>query len=128
MKIVNYNYKSPTCNYACVHISLIESSDDLQTIGKSLQINAPHLLVYQTAEEITIHIMVERETLRELNSFKSALIHLVPAYFVFDISYPKSWYSTLIFIQHQVFNLADKPRVLPKCYRNRLKNIKNVKV
>ncbi len=31
----------------------------------------------------------------------------------YGTSYPRSWYSTLIFILHQVFNLADKQRVPP---------------
>ncbi len=55
--------------------------------------------------------MVERESLNELSTFKSTVIHLLAAYFVFDIMYPKGWYSTLIFIQHFVFGLTDKQRI-----------------
>ena len=75
--------------------------------------NAPYILVCQSAEETLFHMMVERETLSEVTAFKSALIHLVASYFVYDIAYPKPLYATLILIQHMIFGLKDTHRVPP---------------
>ena len=52
---------------------------------------APYIIVCVSAEE---HIMVEQESLDELSTFKSAIIHLLAACFVFD---PSTCYSTLMF-------------------------------
>ena len=54
-----------------------------------------------------VHIMVEEEATCELNSFQSALIHMMGSYFIYDIAYPKPLQSLLLMIQQYVFGLED---------------------
>ena len=90
-----------------------QNSDDLSgvCVGDKSHINAPTIVVCPSAEEVSFHVMVERESFHEVSIFKSALIHLIGSYFVFDIVYPKPWYATLLFIQHHIFGLVDKQHV-----------------
>lgn len=50
--------------------------------------NAPFLVVCETSEECTFHVMVEQEPVCELNGFGSGLVHLIASYFIYDIAYP----------------------------------------
>ncbi len=77
-----------------MHISL-QSSDDLQEVERTLQVNAPYLLVCQTAEEITIQVIVHGKEGNN-NSFNSPYC---AACFVFVISYPGNhgYYHSVIF-------------------------------
>ena len=59
-------------------------------------------------EQFQIFICAEQSVILESKSVKDALIDLMAAYFVFDISYPKYLDSVLIFIQHYVFDLKDQ--------------------
>ena len=99
-----------TCTLLCPFY-LLQNSDDLSAVGDSIQMNAPYIVVCVSPEEVSFHIMVERDSLSEVSTFKSALIHLIASYFVYDIAYPKPWYSTLILVQHHIFGLTDKQRV-----------------
>ena len=37
----------------------------------------------------------------------TALVDVMAAYFVFNIAFPKSLYTLLVFIQHYIFNIKD---------------------
>lgn len=74
--------------YYCSAFNFIQGADDLNEVGKRIEMNAPYILVCLSAEETLFHIMVERETLSEVMAFKLALIHLVASYFLYDIAYP----------------------------------------
>ena len=113
-------------NYDNIHI-FVQNADDLSAVGGSIGVNAPYVVVCQSAEETSFHIMVERESLSEVNTFKSALIHLMAAYFVYDIAYPKPFYSTLILIQHQIFEVVDKQRV-PACVIEMVTSLKRINI
>ena len=71
---------------------------------------APYIVTTGIAgeEQFQIFICAEQSVILESKSMKDALIDLIAAYFVFDISYPKYLDSVLIFIQHFVFNLKDQ--------------------
>lgn len=90
-----------------------QNCDDPSVVGQRIKINSPYILASSTAEEVSFHIMVERESISEVSTFKSSLIHLIASYFIFDIAYPKQWYATFIFLQHHLFGLTDKQRVPP---------------
>jgi len=44
-------------------------------------------------------------------SFLDALIKMICSYFIFDITYTKSLYPILIFIQRYILGIEDKQRV-----------------
>ena len=54
-----------------------------------------------------IFICCEGQIYIESKSMKDALFDLISTYFIFDIAYPKSLCSVLMFLQHHVFNLHD---------------------
>ena len=70
------------------------------------------VLVCCTAEESSFFVVAEAEITSELNDFCSALIHLMAAYFIFNLAYPKAMQSLLLFIQHYVFDLQDTQKEL----------------
>ena len=82
-------------------------------VTQSVKMSSPFMLVCYTTEESSFHIVVENEIILELPSFKYALIHLMGAYFVFDIAYPKALYSLLLLIQHHIFDLHDSQKSTP---------------
>ena len=49
------------------------------------------------------HVVVEQEPRCELTSLASAVVHLIGAYFIYDISYPTPFNS----LQHHVLGLKD---------------------
>ena len=53
------------------------------------------------------HVLVERQPTTEASTFGSGLLDLYCSYFVYDIAYPKSFYSLLVFIQHYILELKD---------------------
>jgi len=59
-------------------------------------------------EQFQIFVCAEQSVVLESRSVNDALIDLIAAYFVFDISYPKYLDSVLIFIQQFVFSLKDQ--------------------
>lgn len=90
-----------------------QNSDDLTSTAKSIGENFPYLIVCYTAEEITYHVVIEQEPMCQLSNFKGALIHLMGAYFVYDIAYPKVLNSLLLMLQHHILGLADSQRDTP---------------
>lgn len=52
----------------------------------------------KTDENVKYHIYIESQCLISVNSLGDALADLVCTYFVFNISYPKTMYATLIFL------------------------------
>lgn len=71
---------------------------------------SPYIVACFTAEESSFFVIVEDEVVCELNDFCTALIHLIGAYFIFDIVYPNVMRSLLLFIQHYVFLLNDSQK------------------
>ena len=78
--------------------------------------NAPYLVICTSSEATSYHVMVEQQPTTEASTFGSALLDLYSSYFVYDIAYPKPFYSLLVFIQHYILGLndeqADPPAVI----------------
>ena len=91
-------------------LCIFQNSDHLGGVGRHVGLNAPFLVVCQTAEGSTMHVIVEQEPMCELTCFSSALIHLVASYFLYNIEYPKVFRSLPLMIQHHVLGLPDKQR------------------
>ena len=53
------------------------------------------------------HVVVEQEPRCKLTSVASAVVHLIGAYFIYDISYPTPFNSLLLMIQHHILGLKD---------------------
>ncbi len=77
----------------------------LQTLYKCLLLII--MVICQSSEEFTYHIMVNKEPTNELTTFASALIHTIGSY---DIAYPKPLKSLRLMIQHFVFELKDSQK------------------
>uniref|UniRef100_A0A1X7V3Z2 Uncharacterized protein n=1 Tax=Amphimedon queenslandica TaxID=400682 RepID=A0A1X7V3Z2_AMPQE len=52
------------------------------------------------------HIVIEGQMLHKVTSTRKALLNLIAAYYVFNISYPPLQSATLIFIQHYIMNIT----------------------
>ena len=64
-------------------------------------------------ENVQFHVCCEKLIFLESKSVKDAMIDLIAAYVVFDITYPKSISAFLLFFDHNiVFDLKDK-QILP---------------
>ena len=85
----------------------MQDSEDTYTEAKAIGVNAPYIFVCEATETTSYCIAVEQEPFIETWNIESALIDLVSSYFVFDIQYPTSLNSLLIFIQHYVLCLED---------------------
>ena len=94
----------------CTHVhshAYIQDTDDLYEFGRSVGVNAPYLVVCTSSEATSYHVIVEQQPTTEASTFGSAMLDLYCSYFVYDIAYPKPFYSLLVFIQHYVLELKD---------------------
>ena len=71
------------------------------------------------------YICCESFILMESKSLRDAVVDVMSAYFVFDISYPKSINGALIFLQHHVFCLPDEQAV-PSAVKTLVTNLQKV--
>ena len=71
--------------------------------------SAPYIVITGIPEEDNTQFFVcsEQRLLLESDTLRDAMLDMIAAYFVFDISYPKSTSPALIFIQHKVLGLQD---------------------
>ena len=78
-----------------------------------IQQSAPYIVTTGVAGESNFQSFVcaEQEVLFESKTLQDSLIDLISAYFVFDISYPKTLAAIYLFFQRHVFNLKDKQNV-----------------
>ena len=76
--------------------------------------SAPFLVFTWRAGDETaqFYVCCEQGVLLEAKTVKDAIIDLIAAYYVFDITYPKGVDGILLFFQHFVFGLRDK-QVVP---------------
>ena len=72
--------------------------------------NHPYLGVVVGDASIEAYLVVERHVLDKVDA-SSCLVGLIAAYFAFNMTYPKSLYAVLIFIQHFLLNIRDKQTV-----------------
>ena len=72
----------------------------------------PYLAVVMGGPCVEVFLIVERNVLESLKRISSIIIILIAGYFTFNMSYPKSLYPTLIFLQHFVLEIKDK-QVIP---------------
>ena len=63
-------------------------------------------------ETAQFYVCCDQGVLLEAKMVKDAIIDLIAAYYVFDITYPKGVDGILLFFQHLVFGLRDK-QVIP---------------
>lgn len=90
--------------------STVQNSDDLGDVGKRVGVSSPFLVVCQTSEGSTMHVIVEQEPMCNLPVFGTVLIHLVGSYFLYNIEYPKALKSLLLMIQHHILSIPDKQK------------------
>ena len=77
------------------------------------------------AENCQFFICCEQGVYLESKSLKDAIIDLFATYLVYDVAYPKSLKSILIFFQHYIFNLKDDQQTPPTTLKL-FKSLKNI--
>ena len=70
--------------------------------------------------------MVEQQPTTEASTFGSALLDLYCSYFVYDIAYPKPFYSLLVFVQHYILDLKDEQPDPPAVIEIRTTSLMNM--
>ena len=76
-------------------------------------LNHPYIAIVHDGESTQIFLVVERIAMTSCTTFMEAKCGIVVAYFVFDIAYPKSLETLLLFIQHLVMGVRDTPTLPP---------------
>ena len=67
----------------------------------------PYIIVFQCSSVTQYCVIVEKNCLITTDCFHEGLASLMASIFVFNIAYPKPFYSLLLFLQHAVLNLSD---------------------
>ena len=94
----------------------LQMDQDLDTAAMKLSENHPYLGVVLGGTSLELYLIVERRILEAVDT-TSLFTALIGSYFAFNMSYPKSLYPLLIFIQHFLLVIRDKqplPVVLTK--------------
>lgn len=76
-------------------------------------------------ESSQIFVCCESQIFLEVKSMIHAMLDMMSAFYVFDVSYPKSLHAMLIFIQHHVFGLEDQQTV-PSTVKTLITNLKKL--
>ena len=76
-------------------------------------------------ENAQFYVCCEQSALLESKTVADAVIDLLAAYFVFDISYPKHISAVLLFFQHCVFGLKDS-QTFPQSASKLVSNLSKV--
>lgn len=89
----------------------MQGSEDVDSEAWKLKRNEPYIMITKTDEAEDYSVIVESKHLISTTSFKDALLNLMSTYYTFDISYPKSNYPLLIFIQYFILHLHDQQKL-----------------
>ena len=100
MNIDHWNY----ILYLCI---LFQDTVDVDKFILRQDRVEPYIIVFQCSSVTQYCVIVEKNCLITTDCFHEALASLMPSYFVFNIAYPKPFYSLLLFLQHAVLNLSD---------------------
>jgi hypothetical protein len=76
-------------------------------------------------ENAQYFVCVEKALLTESKSLRDAILDVICAYYVFDISYPRSLAGIFLFFQQNVFGIKDSQNP-PPCLSKSLQNIEAV--
>lgn len=96
--------------------TLLQASGDIESHFSS-EVMEPQLVVFHDgAEVVQMFLSAENEALMELPSttILNGIAHLMAAYYVLDVQYPKVCKSTLFFFQDIIM---DEPDNLPRPVR-----------
>lgn len=70
-----------------------------------------YILAAPTCDSKLYHLIVDGEFMFSTDALPGALLDILCYHYVLDISYPKSMYALLIFIQHFIFGITDSGNV-----------------
>lgn len=84
---------------------------DLEMEVMQLAENHPYLAVLVGGPCAEVLFVAERNIFDSIKKVSSIVVILIAGYFTFNMSYPRSLYPTLIFMQHFVLEIRDKQAV-----------------
>ena len=84
---------------------------DLESEVAKIKESAPYIVMLTSDEGYQFNVVVEQNILPESVNLTTAVLDLFSSYHAFNIMYPRSLYTTMIFIQHFVFGITDKQTV-----------------
>ena len=76
-------------------------------------------------ESSQIFVCIESQIFLQVKSMIHAMLDMMSAFYVFDVSYPRSLHAMLIFIQHHVFGLEDQQTV-PSTVKTLITNLQKL--
>lgn len=92
----------------CICYFFFQMTTELEEEVSKINQNEPYIATLLGEESYQFFVIAERKVFIESSSFANAITDMICAYFVFDISYPKSIHPILFFIQRFVLGIKDK--------------------